>query len=105
MVQSIQGGTAFVVLTYFGAFKIADNEILKSEANMYRDMDIGEVSLYVPRCFAYLTFGRWHMLVLSSCGDTTLKSFTIAKGPRMKNDEIRRGFLQILGVLAYMHET
>ena len=72
---------------------------------MYRDMDIGEVSLYVPRCFAYLTFGRWHMLVLSSCGDTTLKSFTIAKGPRMKNDEIRRGFLQILGVLAYMHET
>ena len=105
MLQSIQGGTAFVVLTFFGAFKIADNDILKSEANKYRDMDIGEVSLYVPRCFAYLTFGRWHMLVLSSCGDTTLKPFTIAKGPPMTNDEILQGGLQILGVLAYMHDT
>lgn len=101
----LQGGTARVYLAFCCVLKIADNDILKSEANKYRDLDIGEVSLYVPRCFAYVTFGRWHMLVLSSCGDTTLKPFTIAKGPRMTNDEIRRGFLQILGVLAYMHET
>lgn len=105
LLKSIQGGTARVYCMGFAVLKVADNDILKSEAHKYIDMEIDEVSLYVPRCFAYLTFGRWHILVLSSCGDTTLKPFTIANGSRMKDDEIRQGGLQILGVLAYMHET
>ena len=53
----LQGGTARVYLAFCCVLKIADNDILKSEANKYRDLDIGEVSLYVPRCFAYVTFG------------------------------------------------